>query len=223
MAAMEEETAAYESSMAQTPGHTFSKRFEKRKRQIIRLADQRLTGSVHELQRRAVRRVRIRTLLVAALILLLAVSTVVAIVKPEIYYIIKEKITNWEISFGMSPEEETTDTVDFEVVRPVIPEGFSVVEEDEGADVYFLTIQNNKNKDIDISYSQMLPEGTNVQLDSERNTNAIEIIAGTEAIVAREDGATNILFNNGKYVFLIGGNCDESILREMAEEILDRN
>lgn len=215
--AMETELNQYEKLAESEPEHTFSPRYLKRRKEIIRMADRQkvmLRNGVYRYD--TARRISFRTILVAALIMIFATVSVIAIAKPHIYYVIKERIDSWRITFDVDSSENDVDS--FSAVRPEIPDGFIIEEEEELDFEYYLYLQNDSGKVI--HYNQYLPDGLSINIDSERSDNTIEIIDGNEIVVSREGEAIQYIFNDGKYIYHIRGNTDEELLRGMMEGIL---
>lgn len=167
---------------------------------------------------RRARKIRLRTILVAALIMLLATASVIAITKPHIYYVIKEKIDSLKITFI----EEDNDGGDsnFEAVKPLIPEGFTVTQEEELENNYYLSLENSSGTII--IYEQIQPEGTSIRIDSEHSDNKTETINGLEIVISKTEQTTTFICNDGEYIYQIYGNADEDLLRRMMMNIIER-
>lgn len=215
--AMETELNQYEKLAESEPDHTFSRSYLKRKKEIIRMANRQtamLRNGVYRYS--TARRVSFKTILVAALIMILATVSVIAIANPQIFYVIKERIDSWRITFDVDSTENAVYT--FSAVRPEIPDGFIIEEEEELDFEYYLYLQNDSGEVI--HYNQYLPDGLSINIDSERSDNKVEIIDGNEIVVSREGEAIQYIFNDGRYIYHILGTADEELLRGMMESIL---
>lgn len=215
--AMETELNQYEKLAESEPDHTFSHSYLRRKKEIIRMANKQtvmLRNGVYRYS--TARRVSFKTILVAALIMILATVSVIAIANPHIFYVIKERIDSWRITFDVDTTENAVDT--FSAVRPEIPDGFIIEEEEELDFEYYLYLQNDSGEVI--QYNQYLPDGLSINIDSERSDNTVEIIDGNEIVVSREGEAIQYIFNDGRYIYHILGTADEELLRGMMESIL---
>ena len=188
----------------------------RRRKDIIDIASG-ITGAPDGKQYKRVYRVSFRTILVAALIMLLATASVIAITKPHIYYVIKEKIDRWSITFT---QENDADQSDLVPVWPQIPKGFSVTENEVTESHFYLVMEDDDNHII--IFEQLAPDGASINIDSERNENTNEVINETEVIISREGNAIMMIFNDGNYVYHIRGNASEKILREIADDILNK-
>lgn len=199
--------------------HRFSRRYYKRREVIIGACKEQLAVStVRASYYRRTNRLRLRTILVAALIMLLATISVIAITKPHIYYVIKEKINSWRIIF-ISENNEIIDN-SFNYIKPQIPDGFTIVLEEKLENDYFLSMKDPSGAII--NYEQMQPVGTTISVDSEHSNNTTEIVNGVELVISREKNATTFICNDGKYIFQIQGNADEGLLRQMMMTVIDK-
>ena len=206
----------YEAELAAEGEHEFSESYLKRRKEIIESSLEKGFTPVRTKQHNTrPRRLHFRTILVAALIMLLATVSVIAITKPHIYYVIKEKIDSWRITFT---QEDSSDESSLIPVIPMVPDGFNITEEESTEANYYLVMEDN-DKHL-IIYEQMLPDGTAVYIDSERNENTTEGIEGTEVVCSREGAVTMLLVNDGRYIYQISGTASEQLLREMAGSIL---
>ena len=212
-----EEAQKYNDIFESPEPHTFSKKYLRRRKDIIDIASGR-TIEPEGKQYKRVYRISFRTILVAALVMIMATITVIAVTKPHIYYVIKEKIDNWRITFI---DEDTSDNENggFVAVKPQLPEGFKIVLEEELEDNYFLSIENAEG-DI-INYDQRLPEGTTISIDSEHSENKTETINGSEVVISKEGDTITYICNDGKYIYHIHGNADEKLLKEMMMSVID--
>ena len=199
--------------------HEFSQKYLMRRGEILSMyeAQQVYTATSVPIYRRA-RKIRLRTILVAALIMLLATASVIAITKPHIYYVIKEKIDSWKITFNEEDNEGGDNN--FEAVKPLIPEGFTVTQEEELENNYFLSLESSSGAII--IYEQIQPDGTSIRVDSEHSDNMSEIINGIEVVISKTEQTTTFICNDGKYIYQIYGNADEDLLRHMMMNIIER-
>ena len=214
--ALEKEIEVSEAALIKETEHTFSKGYERRKRQIIRNAVKHFEKNVYNPKNGGAIRLRGRTVLIAILISLLAAATVIAAVKPEIYYYIKEKITNWEIVFESS--EPDTDNNMLDIIKPGVPYGFKVTEE-YYEETYYLQIMQNAVGET-IKYSQWLPDHVTTNIDAERGDTYKEIINETEVIISTDGKATSMVFSNNGYVFVVTGDCGEYTIKDLIRTVL---
>ena len=217
---IEEDRAGKYDDLYESPEpHEFSQGYLKRRGKIISMyeAQQVDTATPAPTYRRA-RKIRLRTILVAALIMLIATVSVIAITKPHIYYVIKEKIDSWKITF-IEEDNEGGDS-NFEAVKPLIPEGFTVTQEEELENNYFLSLENSSGTII--TYEQMQPDGTSIRIDSEHSDNKTETINGFEVVISKTEEAITYVCNDGKYIYLIYGNVDEGLLRHMMMSVIEK-
>ena len=214
----EERSHKYDDLYDNPEMHEFSQKYLVRRREIISMyKDPQVVIATSMSTYRRTHKIRLRTILVAALIMLLATAFVIAITTPHIYYVIKEKIGHWTITFT---QEDNTDESALTPVWPQIPEGFSVTENEATESHFYISMEDNDNHII--IFEQLPPDGASVNIDSERNENTIGIINETEVIISREGNAIMMIFNDGNYVYHIRGNASEKILREIADDILNK-
>ena len=186
----------YEAELAAEGEHEFSESYLKRRKEIIEKSLEKSFKPVRSKQHNTrPRRLHFRTILVAALIMLLATVSVIAIAKPHIYYLIKEKMDSWRITFT---QDDIYDEASLIPVIPTIPDGFDITEE-ESTEVHYYLVMEDNDKHL-IIYEQMLPDGSAVNIDSERNENTVEMINGSEVICFREGDAAMMLINDGRYI-----------------------
>ena len=216
---IEEDRASKYDDLYDSPEpHEFSQGYLKRRRNILSMYEDCQVGTATPAPTyRRARKIRLRTILVAALIMLLATASVIAITKPHVYYVIKEKIDHWAITFI---QEDNIGESALIPVWPQIPEGFSVIEKEATESHFYLAMEDDDNHII--IFEQLPPDGASINIDSERNENTIESINETDVVISREGDAIMMLFNDGNYAYHIRGNVSEQMLREMAEDILNK-
>lgn len=164
-----------------------------------------------------VRRRSRRVLIAAAIIVMLLAmaATAIGIVRPQIFYDIKERLTHWDIQFTQSSDEAVSPG--FEYVSPTVPEGYRITNEVKGNNNYFIEFRNDNDESV--RYEQMRPDGATVNIFNEDGDSTRQIINGHEAIITRWDDSSMIVIENGEYVFELEGNCGFSELYEMAENL----
>lgn len=210
----EERTNEYDKMLSQHPEHSFSWRYNVRRKKIIKASTRKnaIMDNIHT--HIPTYRFSFRTVLVAVLIMILATASVIAIVKPKIYYDIKEMIDRWRITFSVEGESEENS---FEPIKPVIPEGFEIVSEENGDFTYSLKLRNQEGKEI--IYDQSTPDGMSIILDSENHTTRKGYYKNHEIVISKSDEVVTILCEDSKYIYLIAGDVDESIMIRMMESL----
>ena len=91
----EEQTSEYEELMKKQARHKFSRIYLKRRKAVIDMTSQAAKAMHDDYKYRAVKRFSLRTALVAAIVMILATVSVIAIAKPEIIFNIKG-VSSWE-------------------------------------------------------------------------------------------------------------------------------
>ena len=159
-----------------------------------------------------------RMLFVAAIvvIVLAMAATVIGIVRPQIFYDIKEKLTHWDIQFMQKSEEAITPG--FEYIRPEIPKGYRITEEVKTFEDYDITMEDDAGHVI--YYLQMEANSTSLDLFNETEEIRQTEIGGRNAVISHNEDMHTILIEDGKYVYLLEGECDYDTLMELAKKII---
>ena len=219
---LDEEIIAY-GEMGSQDHHVFSRRYKKRKQKILQEAtygDRKFAYTNPYRAGHMSRRRRI-AILAAVLIMILAMSAVViAIIKPHIYYVIKEKVISWDISFEQEKDETSSknDAVQFAYMKPKTPNGYSIVSENKESDRYSVEYKDDDGHSI--YYSQYLPDDVTTSIDSERHKITKEKIGEYEVVIGVSDKDVLSICNDGNYVYDIDGTCDADTIKKMMESIL---
>lgn len=224
---LDEEIVAYSKAESRST-YTFSRNYEDRKKRILSSVALSLNAAeldkchfeIHRRHGQTSRRRKI-SMLVAILIMVLAMTAVViAVAKPHIYYVIKETLTSWDITYdreaGTSDEAEQNEVL--KQIVPITPEGYTIVSKEEDPNSFSIDYEDDDGHHI--YYSQCLPDGLMTSMDAERHKIRVEIINGSEVIIATSDKDMLATFANDDYVFEIGGSCDKKIIMEMIENII---
>lgn len=212
---LDQEISEYEKQLTVEPVHTFSTHYQKKKKRILQWADETVDANTRVPEYRRFR-LRRTVLLVAAIVaILIATTTVTAIVRPEIIYIIKEKITNWTITFDNGSTQESA----FVYIKPPVPEDFQLIDETKGIDFYYLTYRNGAGQEI--SYDQNDANSTSISIDSEQVIPEKKYIKGVEVIISEHDGIVQIMYTDNRYVYVIDGNCGKEILLNIVREMIE--
>ena len=212
---LDQEIAEYEKKLSVEPLQLFSSHYQKKKKHILQWAEKTVDGNTRFPEYHRFRLRRTMLLVAAIVVVLAAATTVTAIVKPEIIYIIKEKITNWTITFDHGSTEESS----FVYIKPPVPEDFRLVDETKGIDYYYLTFQNESGKEI--SYDQNNANSTSISIDSEQTIPEKKYIKGVGVIISEHDGIVQIMYTDNRYVYVIDGNCGKEMLFNIVKEMIE--
>lgn len=222
---LDDEIRAYELAAAENTEHSFSKQYLRKKKSIIRVAENRERRATYReeyvTQRSLADAVNLRriAILVAVLIMIMAAAVgVVAAVKAYIRYNVEHQEKAMRITF-----EKTEDDNEFvfEYIEPRIPEGFvetSRVEEEQ-----FLLIRYESKAGEVIEYSQGLPDALALYFENEDHVVTVETLGEIDIIVSVSDYDAGIMFNDGRYIYDLFGKVDINVLKEMAQEIINRD
>ena len=160
-------------------------------------------------------------ILVAVLIMVLAMTAVaIAIIKPHIYYVIKESIISWDFNFEQEKSEPGRKNNDFHFtyIKPKTPDGYSIVKEEKESVGYSVEYKDDDGHSI--YYTQQLPDALTVSIDSEKHKITKKEIGGNEVIIGVSDEDVLSICNDGNYVYDIDGTCDVDTITEMIESLL---
>ena len=166
-------------------------------------------------------RYRTRRVLLAVAILALTfamAATVIGIVRPQIFYEIKERIDGWDIRFSRTSDE--TVSSGFRYIKPGAPEGFVISEEIKGGSNYFIEYTNDKGESI--QYEQMRPDAATASIYNEDGKISHRTINGRKAIITEWKDSNMIVIQDGEYVYDLEGNCSLNILYAMAERLTEQ-
>ncbi len=159
-----------------------------------------------------------RALLVAALIALMVIGAVTAyaLTHPEIIYNIKKSFTEWTFHFQQADPDSMTE--EFVPIKPETPEGFEKIDEEYIPEqMYSLQYENEKGEII--SYDQNEARSLGLTISAEGDIYRDIEIKGCRGLVYHQGNDWSIIWDNGYYLFTVGGNCDYDILLKMAESI----
>lgn len=210
----------------ETP-HSFSNGFEMKMNQLLR-EQKHVETSTPPLEAELYKPVRVKifrhalrksvvAILAAILIIGSAVATV-AIVRPDLFFAIKEKITHWVITPHNNEHSELSH--DFTPKKPAPPTGYRIVDERLDESGYYLVFENEHGNRL--NYSQQFAEGFSINVDSEEREIENEVINGKDIVIAEDkDDMITIVTEDGNYVFVITGYDSASAAYEMVRNITE--
>lgn len=152
----------------------------------------------------------------AAILILASTIGAIAIVKPEIYYTIVDKITHWIITPGQDEEGE----VKRELIpkKTEVPSGYVLVYEEDDDELCYTRKYEDDNGRV-LRYSQYLPNDISVSIDSEGISTEKTIINGHSVVITlHDDNSTTVVIEDGDYVYVISGDSHKAVL-EMTDRI----
>lgn len=221
---LDDEIRAYELAAAENTEHSFSKQYLRKKKSIIRVAENRERRTFEEKeyvpQKSLARAVNFRrvAILVAILIMIMAAAVgVVAAVKAYIKYNVEKQEEAWRVTFEKT---DADDVFVFECIEPQIPVGFEETDRIEEIDCLLIRYKSADGEIID--YSQKIPDGLAVYFDSAEHMITAESIGDIEIIISVSDYDAGIMFNDGRCIYILSGTVDIEVLKEMAREIIYR-
>lgn len=213
ISAYDYEAEILEAQAASSELHVFSEKYREKMQNISRMARHRYVTVMHGRRRLA--------LVVAAIIAIMIAATVttIAIVRPQIFYHIKEHVDSWEYTFTQKDPEKLASG--FEYKEPEIPEGYKIIEENRDAEYFSYDVYYEDKKGHFIHYDQKdIESGYSMNMTNTSRQKDI-VISGNKATLFSEDDTYTILWNDGYYVYTLYGDCDKKTLVQMAESISD--
>lgn len=205
--------------------HVFSYEFENRMRRLIgeyaKEGCNKETYSGYEFKSARVkvfgRMIRRSVVVVIAAVLILATTiATIAITKPDIIFLIKEKLTHWDI-LPVKQNEDYTEN-DIIPIKPEEPDGYAEVGETITPASYIVRYKDKYNHEI--LYTQKTTQGLAATIDNEGDEIYETSINDCNAIVSRHsDEETTIVIENDDYVFIIYGECPFEHIYKLAEKV----
>ena len=192
--------------------HTFPQDYYYRMRKISKMAGRRYVTVMH-------RRVRL-ALVVAVLIAVMIAATVttIAIIRPQIFYTIKKGVKSWDYTFRQEDPDKLAG--EFVCKKPEVPEEYSIYDEQFAEQLGSYVVDFEDNHGHFINYEQ---EDMSKQYDISLTDTFTEekevLINGYKGKLLSEDDMHYILWNDGYYVYFLGGNCPEDVVIKMAESV----
>ncbi len=213
---LDDDIKKYEGLTNSAQDPTFSAKHYATVRNAIRMTE---TYEKKESAHGKLRHIKTRYFAVAILIaVLVMVSSVMAfaIVHPEYYMVIKEKIREWSITFEMDSEDESISK--FEVRKGDAPDGFSISNEIIEEGIYMVEYTSLEGKQI-LYKQQQLSDATVVGLDAENDYKKIEIINGIKTIVMKKKDCYTFFWVKDNCIYTLVGNCELKIMNQYRESI----
>ncbi|NLD10537.1 DUF4367 domain-containing protein [Aminicella lysinilytica] len=158
-----------------------------------------------------------KTILIAIIIstVLVTAITSIAITRPQIFYEIQQKSTEWIYHFRYENPSQVDEKFTFMV--PDTPKGYKIVSKDSYESGQ--TIEYMDDAGHDIVYSQTHSKNLETRIDAEYDKKSKIKINGFDAIVVKKDDAWMIMWNDGISVFELTGIAKYSTLVSMANSV----
>lgn len=217
IASLDAEIEKYEVSLGSLPEPAFSSKHKKAIVNAIWIANSGMRDGRRK--HRKARTIRIRRITVAALIALIAVMSsaiAFAIIYPQYYMVIKERVREWTVNF--ISDDDTSEATGFVVRYPSAPEGFCLSYETKEDGIYTAIYNSEAGKEI-IYGQQELSEATVTGLDAENDYMKVEKINGIKTVVIKDGDCYTLFWVKDNCSFTLIGNCDLDALVECAESV----
>ena len=220
--AIEIESAMYERKFALEKEHSFSGKYAEQMKGLLAELDEKNenTGMNFEAYHVSKKSVRIKILLIAAIVMLVGTVTVMADpVRSKISQFVEIVFDNHSDVGFTQPEDVEVDLSEYPKELKGIPEGYMLKSEDNALETsdtyYYLQIYENQNGH-QIMFQQKLAESLvdNSWSITSDGTPAEEIkINGIEALILKDEvNYYSIIFQKDGFAYLIGGSESKEIL-----------
>ena len=191
--------------------YRFSEDFEGKMDLLIRATNRRYV---------TIGRYTIRKVMLAALLAVLFLTGCIGI-KPireaVIHFLVKENSDNSDIVF---PYHDERKDAGFVIHEPDVPNGYVIRSEYRDEGYYEVNYSGSDHETL--TYIQMIPDGTNINVDTEDiSLNHIEI-HGYEGRQYSKEGTNNIFWTDENCFYSLSGTCEMSVLEKMAEELMEK-
>lgn len=198
-----------ENSIMEQPAPTYPKGFS------LKILSYKKISKHHyvHISRFTLRRTILITILVSAIFL--SGITVMAMTRPEIFYDIQQRTTEWIYHFRHENPSQIEEK--FSLMAPNTPKGYKVVYEDSSKTEQ--TVEYKDDNGNDIMYSQTNSRTLEMHVDAEYDKKTNIKINGYDAIVIKKDDAWLIMWNDGISVFELTGIAPYDVILRMAESV----
>ena len=215
---LDDEIKIYEDLVYTARNPNFSAKHYATIKDAIRLADTYENGkfSPHMKPRHIKPRHFAVAILIAILVMVSSVMTF-AIVHPEYYMIIKEKVKEWSITFETESEDEVMEK--FEIRKGDTPDGFSISSETEDEQTYMVDYISSEGRQI-LYAQQLLSDATVVGLDSENDSKKVEVVNGIQTVVMKKKDCYTLFWVKDNCSYTLVGNCSLEILEQYQKSTL---
>ncbi len=162
---------------------------------------------------------QVAAVLLAVVLALSAVTVSVEALREPFFEFLIETFERFTlITFHENEDQPEDEFIPLEPIDPTyIPEGFELVQEDNG---FFSHTKTFKNKEhLQYTYSQTSKEGLQMYLDTEDATSKKIHIQSHEGILVYENNNTILFFTDEQYTYEVSGNIPENELIKIAESI----
>lgn len=214
---LDDEVAKYEVDLNYLPDPSFSAKHNKVIKKAVRIATSDEKSDVQADQK--TKRIRVRRFVIAAFIavfVMLSSLITVAVVNPEYYMVVKERIKELTITFIKGNDYSDNDV--FSVRKGETPEGFALSSENLEDDIYTAIYTYNDVKEL-IYVQQKLSDTTVSGLDSENDYKKAEVINGSKTIVMKKADCYTLFWVKGNCSYTVVGNCSMKLLKKYIESI----
>lgn len=210
---MEKELEIIPSNASLNDGYVFSVEFEKKMKRLIKKANIKYIN---------INKFRIRkSILAASLIIAIAAASMsVEAIRLPIIRLTEKIYTEFsEILFQNEENIKVPETIEEIYVPSYVPEGYTLLEEENLKLMHFLFYTNEKGQEISVEQFTL---SVGMAVDTEGITTENITINKMDGIIYEKRGLTTIIVNDNKYVHLISGYENREELIKVVESLYIR-
>ncbi|MBS7176709.1 DUF4367 domain-containing protein [Massiliimalia timonensis] len=193
--------------------HTFSKKFQRKMKRVIRKADQTAASYIPM--------VRWKAVLIMVLAVLLSISITVMAVEPlrEGFFRMIRSVFSDHTELSFEAESSISNTKEgFQIFQfGYIPKEFHVVDEQNLSEVDFYSISYSDDSEHSFEIIQLLPQDANLNIGSKDNKYEEFVINDMNAYYNEDQVNNNLVLYNDEYVITISGNIPKEELINIAK------
>lgn len=209
-ASMRKELETIPSNSSLSDSHVFSVEFEEKMKRLMKRVNIKYIN---------INKFRIRkSILAASLIIAIAAASMsVEAIRLPIIRLTEKIYTEFsEILFHNEESIKVPETIEEVYVPSYIPEGYTLLEEEDLKLMYFLFYTNEKGQEISVEQFTL---SVSMAVDTEDITTENITINGMNGIIYSKRGLTTIIVNDNRYVHLISGYENREELIKVAESL----
>lgn len=193
--------------------HNFSSEFERKMKHLIRKANIKYVN---------INKFRVRRSIVAAslIIIIIAASMSVEALRLPVIKLTEKIYTEFsEILFNNEENIEVPETIEDVYVPSYIPDGYTLLEEEDMKLMHFMVYSNENEQEIMVEQFTL---SVSMAVDTEGITTEDITINKMNGIIYTKRGLTTIIINDNRYVHLISGYENREEIIKIAESLYVR-
>lgn len=227
--AFQMENKIYDEWLKDVPEHEFSEDYYDKMKKLTGISLNRNKNQENKQTSRRIPRLKLRYLLIAALLAALTCGTVMAVepLREKVMQIIERRfsdhtdVTFEQIKGRMEKEKEVPD--EFIKVEPAyVPEGYVLESTQEEEELYWYTRVYGNKEGKTFLYDQMSVRDFDVSITSDGSKAKTVLINGKESYLFKDEhGAYTLLYVNEGNVYTLAGTVPSEILIEIMKKTFE--